>query len=82
MSTNRINIRRLRTRAIAVSPHAVPPRSSSVPSHRSSWEEASDLGLIGQRFSSELDINHCEGIRDQLKFAAKQLNDQVHLCIS
>ena len=67
----------------------IPPRSSSVPLDRLSREEEThDLGFItpnctvkcaGLHFSSKLGTNQGEGIRGQLRFAAKQLADRVNL---
>ena len=92
---NELNTRRLRTRAIAVSPPVVPPMSSSVPLDKvdtvdrlATDDEESDLIVVNsirnrshakKHVNTELDTDQGEGVIQKLKFAAKQLNDKIHL---
>ena len=86
-----LNIRRLRTGAIQVAPQAVSSRSSCVPLDRITGEMTPPLGFrtlnvtvmyIGTNVTSDLDMDQGGSILDQLKFAAKQLDDGVIFYVS
>ena len=82
----RLNVIQLRNRAFPVSPPKIPPRSSFVVTDRLSGEDNPDLGFmttnatvtyVGQNVSSELDTDQRKGIKDQLIFAARHLDDRI-----
>ena len=86
-----LKIRTSRTRAIPVSTPCCNLKIHFCSISRLSWKGTSGLRFltsstvvthIGENVSSGLDTGQCEGVTDQLRLAAKHLNDQFHCCTS